>query len=173
MSVTQVGMSRKKWVFNLVLKLLNERSRSRRCTGSAFSRLRTKQSRIHADLTSWFSSGATVLTSNLSEYYLYLYYIYLNMYRSICIFHMYVLKRSTSLSCSTRGTRVTEKRNSPTSSMRSFNIFSRWRHILFSISQFNNPNPNPKPNPKPNPNPNPNPNPEPNPNGIFEIQQSF
>ena len=66
---------------------------------------------------------------------------------------------------------------------------SRWRHILFSKSQFNNPNPkpNPKPNlqsnpnsdpnsnPKPNPkpNPNPNPNPKPNPNVMFEIRQCF
>ena len=33
---------------------------------------------------------------------------------------------------------VTENRN--TSTMRSFKIFSRWRHILFSISKFNNPN---------------------------------
>ena len=76
---------------------------------------------------------------------------------------------------------VTENRN--TSTMRSFKIFSRWRHILFSISQFNNPNPNPKPNPnpetnpkpdpKPNPKPNPNPNPKPNPNGMFEMRQSF
>ena len=31
--------------------------------------------------------------------------------------------------------RVTENRN--TSTMRSFKIFSRWRHLLFSISQFN------------------------------------
>ena len=37
-----------------------------------------------------------------------------------------------------------ENRN--TSTMRSFKIFSRWRHILFSISQFNNHHPNPKPN---------------------------
>ena len=79
------------------------------------------------------------------------------------------------------GRRVTENRN--TSTMRSFKIFSRWRHFLFSISQFNsrNPNPNPNPNPKPNPNPNPNPNPKPNPNPnpkpnpneMFEIRQSF
>ena len=75
--------------------------------------------------------------------------------------------------------RVTENRN--TSTMRSFKIFSRWCHLLFSISQFNSRNPNPKPNPKPNPNPNPNPNPKPNPNPnlkpnpneMFEIRQSF
>ena len=60
MSVSQVRISRKKWVFNLVLKLFNERSGSRRCTGrhcAVSSRLRTKQSRTQADLTSWFSSG--------------------------------------------------------------------------------------------------------------------
>ena len=45
--------------------------------------------------------------------------------------------------------RVTENRN--TSTMRSFKIFSRWRYLLFSISQFNSRNPNPNPNPKPNP----------------------
>ena len=39
--------------------------------------------------------------------------------------------------------------------MRSFKIFSRWRHLLFSISQFNSRNPYPKPNPNPNPKPNP------------------
>ena len=65
--------------------------------------------------------------------------------------------------------------------MRSFKIFSRWRHIFFFKSQFNNLNPNTNPNPKPNPNlnpkpnpkPNPDPNPKPNPNGMFEIRQSF
>ena len=67
--------------------------------------------------------------------------------------------------------RITENLN--TSTMQSFKIFSRWRHILFSISQFNNPNPNPNPKPNPKPNPNPNPNPKPYPNGMFEIRQSF
>ena len=52
-------------------------------------------------------------------------------------------------------------------------VFSRWRHILFSIWQFNNPNPKPNPNPEPNPEPNPNPNPKPNTNRMFEIRQSF
>ena len=60
---------------------------------------------------------------------------------------------------------------------KSLKIFSRWRHILFSKSQFNDPNPNPKPEPKPNsspkPEPNPNHNPKPNPNGMFAIRQSF
>ena len=73
----------------------------------------------------------------------------------------------TSLRNEHRVMRVTENLN--TSTMLSFKIFSRWRHILFSISQFNNPNPNPKPNP----NPNPDPNPKPYPNGMFEIRQSF
>ena len=50
---------------------------------------------------------------------------------------------------------VTENRN--TSTMRWFKMFSRWRHILFSKSQFNNPNPKPNPNPKLNPNNNPTP----------------
>ena len=43
---------------------------------------------------------------------------------------------------------VTENRN--TSTTRSFKIISRWRHLLFSISQFNSPNPKPNPNRKPN-----------------------
>ena len=47
--------------------------------------------------------------------------------------------------------------------MRSSKIFSRWRHILFSKSQFNNPNPKPNPDPKPTPKPNPKPNP-----GVFD-----
>ena len=45
---------------------------------------------------------------------------------------------------SSRFYRVTENRN--TSTMRSFEIFSRWRYLLFSISQFNSRNPNPNPN---------------------------
>ena len=51
--------------------------------------------------------------------------------------------------------------------MRSFKIFSRWRHILFSKSQFNNPKPNPIPNHKPNPKTNP----KTNPNRMFENRQ--
>ena len=59
--------------------------------------------------------------------------------------------------------RVTENRKTPT--MRSFEIFSRWCHLLFSKSQFNSRNLNLKLKP--------NPNPKPNPNGMFEIRQSF
>ena len=46
---------------------------------------------------------------------------------------------------SSRYYRVTENCN--TSTMRPFKIFSRWRYLLFSISQFNSRNPNPKLNP--------------------------
>ena len=46
-------------------------------------------------------------------------------------------------------------------------------YILFSISQFNNPNPKPNPDPKPNPKTNPKSNPKPNPIGMFEIRQPF
>ena len=66
---------------------------------------------------------------------------------------------------------------------KSLKIFSRWRHILFPKSQFNDSNPNPKPEPKPNPDPKPKPNsihnsnpdhnPKLNPNGMFAIRQSF
>ena len=66
---------------------------------------------------------------------------------------------------------------------KSLKTFSRWRRILFSKLQFNDPNPIHKPEPKPNPNPkpksnskhnsNPNHNPKPNPNVMFATRQSF